>query len=58
MIGEELSQHTMQPDEPWYHPHHIMHHGDKIVAAIGVILVALFVAWLKHRHGWGKKRRD
>lgn len=39
----DLTEHTVQPDEPWWHPHHLMHHGDKIIGSFASVLVAYLV---------------
>lgn len=36
------TEYTVQPDEPWYHPHHIMHHGDKFLMGVAAIIAAYY----------------
>lgn len=42
----EIEAHEVEPSEPWYHPHHWMHHAPTIVVAalglVGMIVVAKF----------------
>ncbi len=45
----EPTQHTVQPDEPWWHPHHLMHHGGTIVTGASIIAVALISLWARKR---------
>ncbi len=59
--AEGVTQHIVVPaedgheievsSEPWYHPHHIMHHGDKIFGSIVLLLIACIghSKWKKHR---------
>lgn len=47
----EPEAHTVEPSEPWYHPHHIMHHGGKIFGSICLLLIAFIGMdrWKHHR---------
>jgi len=40
----EAEAHEVETSEPWYHPHHLMHHAPTIIVAalglIGMVVVA------------------
>ncbi len=48
---QAVAQHVVVPaedgheaevtSEPWYHPHHLMHHGGEIIAGASIIIVAI-----------------
>ena len=44
MTGAE-EQHTVAPGEPWWHPHHVMHHGREIAGSVALVLVAVIGYW-------------
>ena len=49
----EVEAHEVETSEPWYHPHHLMHHAPTIVVAVLGLVGMVIVARINNR----RKRR-
>ena len=49
----EVEAHEVETSEPWYHPHHLMHHAPTIVVAVLGLVGMVVVARINNR----RKRR-
>jgi len=50
----DMNEHTVQPDEPWWHPHHWMHHGREIIGSFALVIVA-YIGYLGVKRKLKKK---
>ncbi len=49
----EVEAHEVETSEPWYHPHHLIHHAPTIVVAVLGLVGMVVVAKINNR----RKRR-